>query len=279
MRLIKKVTFNRIKELPQFKKLENSFTKQRNKSNNSPINNIKDISRLSFYFILEYINIIRDKINYKKIFIDNKESNYTEVDFNILMEEQDKLKKYIKDKNKNTPEYFKKLGILNEVVGCFIVGTIKKNIKSIEKLDMGNKDNSVFIKLDIKNLPKEFEQICIDFSKTKHNCIEQEHEEFEKFMKLSNDEQDNIIEDILHNIQYPSIVFLDFAEEGEDTFINNFDLSGPLTATTIEHAAENSIDNIKDINFLNSMLTSALETENYELCIKIRDRLFFLQKS
>lgn len=275
MRLIKKVSFNRVKELPQFKKLENSFNKQRSKSINSPIASIKDISRLNFYFIIEYINIIRDKINYSKIFTNNKEENYTELNFNVLLEEQEKLKKYINDKKKNTPDYFNKLGILNEVVGCFIVGTIKKNIKSLEKLDIGNKDNCVIVKLDVNDLPKEFEQICIDFSKTKHNAIEQEHEEFEKFMKISNEEQNNIIEDIINNMQYPPVVF-DLSDENEDVFMNNFAISGPLTATTIEHAAENSIDNIKDISFLNGMLSSALETENYELCAKIRDRIVFL---
>ncbi len=281
MRLVKKVKFNTIKEINQFKKLDNSFKKCKEKEDKNLLSNVKDISRLNFYFVIEYINIIHEKINYDKIFPENKEGRHSKIDYNILMEEQDKLKKYINDKHTKCPEYFKKLGILNEVVGCFVIGTTKKNISSIAKLDIIKKENCISYKFDLKNLPREFEQMCIDFATNKQDFIEKEHEEFEKFMKLSNEEQDNIIQDILYKIQNPPIIFLENPTEEsliEDGGFQDFlDNSSQTATTTIEMAAEKSIENINDISFLNVMLKTALNKENYELCAKIRDRIALLK--
>lgn len=277
MRLIKKVKFSRVKEIVQFKKLDSTFNKLKIKDTESQIGNVKDLSRLNFYFIMEYINLIQEKINYKKIFPESVDG-VQRPNLNILLEEQDKLKKYVDDKQSNSPEFFKKLGILNEVVGCFLIATTKKNIRSIQKLDLLKKDQSIVIKLDKLNLPKEFEQICSEFSKNQQKFIEKEHEEFEKFMKMSNEEKDTIIQDILHNIQFPPILFMDIQndENSEEQPFYEFMKNEPHTATTIETAAENSIDYINDKEFLNAMLTAALEKEKYELCAKIRDRLLFL---
>lgn len=277
MRLIKKVKFSRVKEIVQFKKLDSTFNRLKIKDTECQISNVKDLSRLNFYFIIEYINLIQEKINYKKIFPDTVDGVHRP-NLNILLEEQDKLKKYVDNKQNNSPDFFKKLGILNEVVGCFLIATTKKNISSIQKLDLSKKDQTITIKLDKFNLPKEFEHICLEFSKNQQKFIEKEHEEFERFMKMSNEEKDTIIQDILHNIQFPPILFMDIQnEEGteEHTFYE-FMKNEPHTATTIETAAENSIDHINDKEFLNAMLTAALEKEKYELCAKIRDRLLFL---
>lgn len=282
MRLVKKIKFNRIKEIVQFKKLESNFIKLKDKNFNGILGTVKDISRLNFYFVIEYINIIHERIDYNKIFPEGNGARHSIVDFDILMQEQDKLKKYINDKQLKGPEYFKKLGILNEVVGCFVVATIKKNIRSIKKLDFTKKEHSIAIKIDINKLPKEFEQICIDFSKHKQTFIEKEHEEFEKFMRLSNEEQDTIIQDILYNMQFPPIIFMDLPVENNDDEcyqdIHFQDFYEPHTATTIEIAAENTIETTNNETFLNGMMQSALDNENYELCARIRDRLQVLKE-
>ncbi len=282
MRLVKKVKFNRIKEILQFKKLESNFVKLKEKNFDGILSTVKDISRLNFYFVIEYINIIHEKIDYNKIFPEGNGARHSIVDFDILMQEQDKLKKYINDKQLKGPTYFKKLGILNEVVGCFVVATIKKNIRSIKNLDFGKKEHSITVKIDVNKLPKEFEQICIDFSKNKQSSIEKEHEEFEKFMRLSNEEQDTIIQDILHNMQFPPIIFMDLSVENHD---DEFYLDGTFheknksnTATTIEIAAENTIETTNNETFLTGMMQSALDAENYELCARIRDRLQILKE-
>lgn len=277
MRLIKKIKFSRIKEIPQFKKIENSFTKLKEKEVDITLSTIKDISGLNFYFVIEYINIIHNKVNYDKIFPKNKKSGHSDVDYNNLMEEQDKLKKYINNKHLKVPEFFKKIGILNDVIGCFIIATIKKNVKSVKKLDFNKKEQNIIIKLDFNSLPKEFEQICLEFYKAEQSIIEKEYEEFDKFLNLSNEEQDIFIHDILQNIQFPTNISFDpnELEMYNEAKINNF-YNKPHSAATIESAAENHINQITDKEFLKGMLNAALLKEDYELCVKIRDRLLII---
>ena len=151
-----------------------------------------------------------------------------------------------------------------------MVVTTHKNLKKVKNLDFKNKKSDEFfaIKLDLKKLPFEFEKICNNYGKNKFNSLEREKEEFQNFLNLSNEEQDNIIDDMLDSIQNP---FSYFENEGFDV-----EKQHPHTATTIQFAAENSINKIYNVEFLLCMLGSAEETENYELCAKIRDRIYAL---
>lgn len=280
MRIVKKVLFERITELPQFKKIRTTFGRLKLKESKSTfgISSVKEISRLQFYFVIEYINVIQEKIDYNKIFPDSENGEATCIDYNILSQEQDRIKKLIAYLQSEYPECFKKLGISKEVVGCFIIATNKKT-NSIRKLNLYKKEHCIAVRLNYSDLPKEFELMCADFAKSKREEIDREQEEFDRFMTLSQGEQDNIISDFLHNIQYPSLYFPESNESEEiDNFIfDSVRLNQVPSGTTIESAAEASIDQTTDIKYLSAMLDSALEREKYELCAKIRDRLIILK--
>lgn len=272
MRLVKKIKFKRAKELKQFKKIEEEFKHIKTiGSINDSLHSVDDLSKLHFYFILDYVNLISEKIDYDKIFPKNTVGKNVLIDYNILMDEQEKLKKYIAEKQKRGPEFFKKLGILNEVVNCWLIVTTKSNTRSIHKVDLNKKGHVISIKLNHKNLPEEFEQLCVEFAKSRQHNLDKEHQDFKDFMEMNSEEQDNMIQDMLHNVQYPPIIFMeDINEDGScEPLVNNVQNSG----LTIINAAESSINKITDIEILSVMLESALEEENYELCAKIRDRI------
>lgn len=267
MKLVRKIKFKRAKEISLFGKIESIFSKSKDEDCKNPnsIKSASDISKLHFYLVLEYINLIDEKIDYDKIFPDNSIGKNTLIDFNNLIEEQEKLKLHIQKSQKKGPSYFKNIGILNEVNGCYMLASPHKHLKKIKNLDLKNKIQESFIvaKFDFKKLPNEFEKICLNFGKNKSSFLEKEKEEFQKFLNLSNTEQDSIIDEILDSIQNPAI---DFEIPNQSS-----------SATTIQFAAENSINKIYNMDFLNLMLSSAEETENYELCIKIRDRIELLK--
>lgn len=268
MKLVRKIKFKRAKELSLFKKIESSFIKgvDLDCKNPNSIKSVSDISKLHFFLILEYINLIDDKIDYNKIFPSSPLGENHLIDFNNLIEEQEKLKSHIQKSQKRGPSYFKNIGILNEVIGCYLLATPFKHLKKIKNLDLKNKiqDSFIVAKFDFKKLPNEFEKICLSYGKNKSSFLEKEKKEFQDFLNLTNEEQDSIIDEMLDSIQSP---FIDF--EIPDTTSSS--------ATTIQFAAENSINQIYNIDFLTLMLSSAEESENYELCIKIRDRIWLLQ--
>lgn len=276
MRLVKKIKFKRAQQISQFKKIECSFNKIKSETSENPSNirYHKDISTLNFYLVVEYVNLINEKIDYNRIFPENPLGHNSIIDYNNLLEEQEKLKEHI-DKNKDKgPDYFKKMGILNEIVGCYFIATTKKNVRSIKKIDFNNKDISIVLRFDTDTLPKEFKKLCEDYAKNKFTSLEKEDDDFQKFMNLNPEEQENILDNLLYNVQFPPIIMYDDISE-DDVFYNSdssntYSLS---TATTIEFAAENNLSKFTDIEFLKGMLTAAVEKENYELCAKIRDRL------
>lgn len=279
MRLIKKIIFDRVKEIPQFKRIKSNFEKIQNKEIKG-IGTVKEIGRLNFYYIIEYVNILQDRIDYNKIFPESTEGKLSSIDYSILKEEQNRLKKIIDDNQNSFPEYFKKLGTIKEITGCYLIATHKRDA-SIRNLDFSKKDICISIKMDHKkSLPKEFEQMCSDYSKDKKDELEKEHKEFLKFIKLSNDEQNFNANDFLFliNIQNPPAPFSDdisYPEEELNLFL--MDPISTQTGITLESVAENQIDRFDDIKLLDDMLESALERENYELCAKIRDRINLLK--
>lgn len=281
MRLIKKIKFKRAKEIALFKKAESIFQDSKDENCKSPksISFYSDISGLNFFLVLDYINLINEKINYNKIFPKNPIGENTIIDFNNLVEEQRSLKKYIEEKQHRGPEFFKKLGFLNEVVGCYLIATTHKNFKKIKNFNFKNKTSKDYIccRFDYRGrLPKEFEKMCHDFSKENKKSFEKERDEFKVFLSLSEEEQDNILDNMLNEIQFPEKEFIE--NDNDDTNSNSFISHGLATATTIQFAAEQSIDKIFSKDFLSNMLFSAEEKEDYELCAKIRDRIFFLNK-
>ena len=268
MKLIKKITFKRVMQLPQYKKVLSIFDKFKEDTNIDKHNSIKrtkDPSKLNYFFVIEYENIFKKKFNFKNIFDKNSKKNNS-IDLDKLIEEKEKIEKYIQEKKVNEPSCFKKLGLLNEVVGCYLVGTNKKSVNHIRDLDFKNKNNLILIKLDYKNLPKEIDDLCNEFHKKTQDQLKKEKEEFEKFSKLNAEEQDNFINNILDNINPPSLITIDNLNVDYSFFSN----SG---FTFYDGLSEKNIQIINNIEFLEALKLNAEEKEQYEFCAKIRDRL------
>jgi hypothetical protein len=255
-------------QLPQYKKVLSIFDKFKEDTNIDKHNSIKrtkDPSKLNYFFAIEYENIFKKKFNFKNIFDKNSKKNNS-IDLDKLIEEKEKIEKYIQEKKVNEPSCFKKLGLLNEVVGCYLVGTNKKSVNHIRDLDFKNKNNLILIKLDYKNLPKEIDDLCNEFHKKTQDQLKKEKEEFEKFSKLNAEEQDNFINNILDNINPPSLITIDNLNVDYSFFSN----SG---FTFYDGLSEKNIQIINNIEFLEALKLNAEEKEQYEFCAKIRDRL------
>lgn len=268
MKLIKKITFKRVMQLPQHKKVLTIFDKLKEDSNidnHNSIKRTKDASKLNYFFVIDYENILKKKFNFKNIFDKNKNKNNS-IDFDKLVEEKEKIEKYIQEKKDKEPACFKKLGLLNEVIGCYLIGTNKKSVAHIRDLDLKNKNNLILIKLDHKNLPKEVEDLCNDFYKKTQEQLKKEKEEFEKFSKLNPEEQDKFINNIINNINPSSIVIID----NFNVDSNYFKSSG---FTFFDGFSEKNIQTINNIEILEALKLNAEEKEQYEFCAKIRDRL------
>lgn len=164
---------------------------------------------------------------------------------NTIKKENKKGKKNV---SKSKPDIFDKLGEENEVKACYIVATTKTKIDSISTR---NSTASISLKLNFDNLPEEIEEMC---------------EEYSDFVK----ERDEImgISRMFEEMMFKPLDFLPSIDS-----INNFHQSGNSKAFKIEDIIEDNIDEVSNIKFLNSLLSTALESENYELCAKIRDRI------
>ena len=114
--------------------------------------------------------------------------------------------------------------------------------------------------------------MCSEYNEVKSELFEKEQEEFERFNKLSFEEQDIILQNILENANTGSVEFF-YTSESND---KNEPVSG-YTSVKMEDAFSQNIERITSIEFLKSLLEKALDKENYEFCAKIRDRLSFLQ--
>lgn len=270
MKLIKKITFKRITELPQHKKVLRIFDKFKEDQNidlHNSIKRTKDASKLNYFFVLEYENILKTKFNFKKMF--DKNFNHDNiVNLSKILEEKEKVEKYLEEKKKKEPDFFSKIGFLNEVTGCYLIGTNKKSVNHIKELDLKNKNNLILIKFDYKDLPKEFEILCNDFYLKTQEQLKKEREELENFSRLNSEEQDSFINNLLNNINSPSLMIIEgFNLNYNDNYQKNSNF------TFYDGFSEHNIQEINNIEFLEALKINAEEKEAFELCAKIRDRL------
>ncbi len=266
MKIIKKITFRRAKSLSdEFKSVQEKFLEIKNTGGEEGISRIDALSKLNYFIVIEYINMA-DKINYDKIFPND---DYL-VDIEGLLNEQDKVIQQINKRKSTYPEIFKKLGLIHEVTGCFLIATRKTNMANISTK---NTKNTISVRINNKFLPKEVIQMCNEYNDAKAEIFQKEQEEFERFNKLSFEEQDIILQNILQNVNAGSVEFFYTSESNES---KNEPLSG-YTNVKMEDAFSQNIERITSVEFLKSLLEKALDKENYEFCAKIRDRLSFLQ--
>jgi len=263
MKIIKKVSFRRAKSLlEEYKLVQEKFFEIKSKGGKEGIARIDSISKLNYFIVLEYVNMA-EKIDYSKIFPNDDFI----VDVEGLLNEQDKVIQHI-NKRKLYPKMFHKLGLIHEVTGCFLIATRKSDIKN---LSTKNTKNTISIRMNYAHMPQEVEHMCDDYYKAKSELVNREQEEFKRFNKLSFEEQDIILYNILQNATTGSVEFFYYPAIHNKTE----SLSG-YSGVKIEEVFNQNLDRITSVEFLNSLLTKAIDKENYEFCAKIRDRLQFL---
>lgn len=272
MKIIKKVSFKRVQNLKEeFKEISKKFIEIKNKAENVGFGRTKDISELNFFFVIEYINIA-DRINYEKIFPNDDFI----IDIEGLLNEQDKVIQHINKRKENYPEVFYKLGFINEASNCFLIATRKTSIINVSTK---NTVNTISIKLNNNSLPKEIDIMCSEYYDSKFESNLKEQEEFKRFKKLSFEEHDVILQNIIQRANLGSIDFFYTEKEKQPSKKNNNNIhpfSGDSNTIKIEQAISRNLEKVTSAEFLKSLLSKAEQKENYELCAKIRDRLQFI---
>lgn len=267
MKIIKKISFKRAKSLEnEYKLAQEKFSDLKNKGGKEGIARIDSMSKLNYFIVVEYINMA-DKIDYNKIFPNDDFI----VDVEGLLNEQDKVIQHISKRKSNYPELFYKLGLIHEVTGCFFIATRKTDIKNVSTK---NTKNTISIKINNSSLPQEVEIMCDEYHNAKIDVTNKEQEEFKRFNKLSFEEQDIILQNILQNANSGRVEFF-YSPEPKKSNTKDEPLSG-YSSVKIEDAFSQNIERITSVEFLKSLLDKALEKENFEFCAKIRDRLAFL---
>jgi hypothetical protein len=275
MKLAKKITFKRVMELPQFKKVVEIFEKFKKDvkiDKNNSIKKTKEASKLKYFIVIEFENVFKNRINFDSFY--DKDKNKGEIiNIDRVLEEKEKLEKYLSEKKADQPQCFSKLGIVNEVLGCYLVGTNKKNVNFVNDLDLKNKKNNIIIKFDNKDLPKEINQICNDYYKKTQEDIKRQKEEFDRFLKFNSEEQDFLIKNLIDNINSP---FNNQENNGsaliifDNIYYSNFASSG---YTFFDGFSEKNLKTINSIELLEALRINAEEKEQFEFCAKIRDRI------
>lgn len=270
MKIIKKITHRRAKALPEYTLIQEKFDEIKSKSKKAGdksegIERSESIDKLNFFIVLEYINMA-DRIDYSRIFPNDDFIIYVEG----LLNEQDKIIQHINKRKANYPDMFYKLGFVNEVIGCFLIATRKGNLNNISTK---NTKNTISIK--IKNaFPREIKEMCNDYLLTKSEASEREQEEFIRFSRLSFDERDIILQNIIETASNNTFAFFYPPDNRKK---NTPSQSGSTGAVKLEDVFNQNIEKITSVEFLASLLKKAEDKENYEFCAKIRDRLEILK--
>lgn len=257
MRIAKKIDSEKVKLVDLFFLLKQKIDKIKQTKPNSSIAQIDDIYSLDYYLIIECKDI-SNELGFDK----NKKPN--EFFFNHE-ENNKKFLNHLKVKN-SQPYYFKKLGLLNEISGCYLVATTKKEK---ENISIYNSINTVSCKFDFENLPSYFEDICNEYEVYNINNNISVNPYLNDIFNISTLERDKILENILK-----SVPFIDVPKNiysPNEIGINDLEIK--YFKNNIEDIIENKIKNINDIGFLEKVMESAIERDNFELCTKIRDRI------
>lgn len=272
MRLFKKLAYRRAREFPQFEKISQKFNEIKSANAKYGIAREDSVSKLTFYVVVEYSNVV-DRINYSKIFCENGTVNY-----DALVSEQKKLCEHIIRRNCGYPELFKSLGPVNEVIGCYLVATRKKNVNV---LTTKNTPNTISVKIPNDALPKEIESICAEYKNIRNTSLSKEKSDFENFIRLRFEQQDGILQSVLFNVQlYPvviseSVLWSDSINKQQ----KGAEMSNSNKPIRIADIASKNINNITSVEFLNTLLELSIKSESYELCARIRDRISELSEA
>tara|TARA_B100000963_G_C22572848_1_gene646925 strand:+ start:170 stop:901 length:732 start_codon:yes stop_codon:yes gene_type:complete len=195
-------------------------------------------------------------------------------DINLLFgteEENEAFMNHIRKKNLQ-PSFFKNLGLLYDISGCYMVATskdVKKNVSIYNTL------NSISCKFDLDDLPKEFKSMCSEYDNKELSLDNKNLFNFSNILNIPNEDRDKIIDSIVSSLA--------FIEIPPQELYPNFNLDNvydeSLANINIETIIESKIEDIYDINFLQQVMDNAIDNDNLELCAKIRDRISFIKKN
>tara|TARA_Y100000389_G_C17455170_1_gene517660 strand:+ start:855 stop:1646 length:792 start_codon:yes stop_codon:yes gene_type:complete len=262
MRLVKSITYKRAKSLKRFSLIKQKIEKSIVKNPDSNIAS-KGIEGLKYFLVIDYKDVskklgVTDSFNDINLLFGTKEDN-------------EAFMSHIRKKN-SEPSFFKNLGLLYDISGCYLVATskdVKKNISIYNTL------GSISCKFDLNDLPKEFKKMCSEYENKELNFDNTNIFNFSNILNIPNEERDEIIESIVSSLAFTEIpkqdLYPDFDLE------NVYDES--LANINIETIIESKIGDIYDINFLQQVMETAIQNDNLELCAKIRDRISFIKKN
>jgi len=262
MRLVESITYKKAKLLERFSIIQKKIEKLVQKSPESNIAKM-EISELNYFLVIDCKDVS------KKLGID-----YTSSDINLLFgtkENNESFMKHIRKKN-TQPSFFKNLGLLYDITGCYIVAT-SKNVK--KNVSIYNTLNSVSCKFDLDELPIDFKNMCSDYENKELNFDNTNMFNFANILNIPNEDRDKIIESIIDSLSLTEIPIQEMYSE-----ISFEDMYGDgKNSVNLESVIENKIDDIYDIKFLQQVMDGAIEKDNLELCAKIRDRIKKIKKT
>lgn len=262
MRLVEPIAYEKAKVLNRFSMIKQKIEKLIKKNPDSSLAKL-GIKNLKYFLVIDCKDVS------KKLGIDY-ESNSMNLLFGTK-ENSESFMSHIRKKN-SQPSFFKNLGLLYDITGCYIVATsksIKKNISIYNTL------NSVSCKFDFDDLPSNFKKMCSDYENKELNFDNSNMFNFSNILNIPNEDRDKIIDSIVSSLSfmeipiqqmYSNLKFEDiYGEDGN--YVN------------LESVIENKIDDIYDLNFLQQVMEGAIEKDNLELCAKIRDRINKIKKT
>lgn len=262
MRLVKSISYKRAKSLKRFSIIKKKIEKSIQQNPESAIAR-KGIESLKYYLVIDCKDVS------KKLGIDDAFN-----DIHLLFgtkEENESFMNHIRKKN-SEPSFFKNLGLLYDISGCYLVATSKDAKKNVS---IYNTLNSVSCKFELEDLPSEFKKMCSDYENTELTLDNTNLFNFSNILNIPNEERDKIIESIVSS--------LDLHEIPKQDIYSNLDFNDVYNENigniNIESIIESKIEDIYDINFLQQVMETAIENDNLELCAKIRDRINFIKKN
>jgi hypothetical protein len=262
MRIAKKINYEKAKSFDLFLLLKQKIDKIKKTKPNSSIAQINNNNFLNYYLIIECKDVSKE-LGFDK----NKKPN--ELFFNN--EENNKnFLKHLKIKNLQ-PSYFKKLGLLNEITGCYLIATTKHEK---ENISIYNSINTISCKFNLNELPFEFEDICNEYEMYNINNNISINPFLNDIFNISTLKRDKILESILKSVSFiemPKNIYNSYDFDKNNLESVNF-------TDKFEDVIGEKIKNINDINFLENVMENAIENDNFELCAKIRDRLKEIKK-
>jgi len=262
MRIAKSITYEYAKELERFSLLSKKIDKHKKENPESSISKTKKIEDLNYFLVIDCKDIYNElgfseKESYDKFLFGTKEKN-------------EKFIEHIRKKN-SQPCYFKKIGLFYDINVCYIVATTKSNKKNIS---IYNSSNTVSCKFDLDNLPIDFREMCLEYEDYSFEKEISAFPNMSNIFNISYEEREKIIESIISSFAYIKIPIQPIFPKN-DIYKNYQNLS----RNNIQDIIESKINDIYDITFLEKVMDSAIEDDNFELCAKIRDRIKKIRKT